>query len=68
VILRERLPNSVFGKVELRDGDNTIAIFGGWKDYEIDRVDLAPVAALPALHKPGATLCDPQGTRGGSGV
>ncbi len=51
-----------FGKVELRDGDNTIAIFGGWKDYEIDRVDLAPVAALPALHKPGATLCDPQGT------
>ncbi len=49
-----------FGKVELREGENTIAIYGGWKDYEIDRVDLTPVAVLPALRKPAATLCDPQ--------
>jgi mannan endo-1,4-beta-mannosidase len=51
-----------FGKVELREGENTIAIHGGWKRYEIDRVDLTPVAALPALPKPAATLCDPQST------
>lgn len=51
-----------FGKVELREGTNTIAIHGGWKHYEIDRVDLTPVAALPALRKPPATLCDPQST------
>ena len=42
-----------FGKVELRQGENTLAIYGGWKDYEIDRVDLAPVATLPALVKAG---------------
>jgi mannan endo-1,4-beta-mannosidase len=51
-----------FGKVELRDGENTIAIHGGWFRYEIDRVDLTPVAALPALARPAATLCDPQST------
>jgi mannan endo-1,4-beta-mannosidase len=51
-----------FGKVELHEGENTIAIHGGWKHYEIDRVDLTPVAALPALLKPAATLCDPQST------
>lgn len=51
-----------FGKVELREGENTLAIHGGWKHYEIDRVDLTPVAALPALQKPAATLCDPQST------
>ena len=51
-----------FGKVELREGENTLAIYGGWKHYEIDRVDLTPVAALPALQKTAATLCDPQST------
>ncbi len=50
------------GKVELREGENTLAIHGGWKLYEIDRVDLTPVAALPAMSKPPATLCDPQST------
>jgi mannan endo-1,4-beta-mannosidase len=50
------------GKVELREGENTIAIHGGWKGYEIDRVDLTPVTALPLLLKPAATLCDPQST------
>jgi len=49
-----------FGKVELREGTNTLAIHGGWTHYEIDRVDLSPVDALPALQKPPATLCDPQ--------
>ena len=51
-----------FGKVTLRDGENVLAIHGGWKHYEIDRVDLTPVAALPALETPPATLCDPQAT------
>ncbi len=51
-----------FGKVELRDGENTLAIHGGWMRYDIDRVDLTPVTALPALCRPAATLCDPQGT------
>ena len=51
-----------FGKVELREGENTLAIHGGWTHYEIDRVDLTPVATLPALKKPAATLCDPQST------
>ncbi len=50
------------GKVELHEGENTIAIHGGWKDYEIDRVDLTPVAAPPTLIKPPATLCDPEST------
>ena len=49
-----------FGKVELRDGANTIAIHGGWKLYEIDRVDLTPLVELPALLKPAENLCDPQ--------
>jgi mannan endo-1,4-beta-mannosidase len=49
-----------FGKVELREGANTLAIHGGWTHYEIDRVDLTPVAVLPSLRKPPATLCDPQ--------
>ncbi|HTT56213.1 MAG TPA: glycosyl hydrolase [Opitutaceae bacterium] len=51
-----------FGKVALRDGGNVLAIHGGWKHYEVDRVDLTPVAALPALEKPPATLCDPEAT------
>ena len=51
-----------FGKVELREGENTLAIHGGWTHYEIDRVDLTPVAALPALRKPAAAPCDPQST------
>ncbi len=50
------------GKIELRDGENVLAIHGGWKGYEIDRVDLTPVAALPALARPPAALSDPQGT------
>jgi mannan endo-1,4-beta-mannosidase len=51
-----------FGKVELRDGENTLAIHGGWKHYDIDRVDLTPVAALPSLQRPAAVLCDPKST------
>jgi mannan endo-1,4-beta-mannosidase len=51
-----------FGKVELREGENTLAIHGGWTHYEIDRVDLTPLAALPALRKPPTTLCDPKST------
>lgn len=50
------------GKVELREGANTIAIYGGWHQYEIDRLDLTPVPALPALVKPPATLCNPDST------
>ena len=50
-----------FGKVELAAGENTLALHGGWRRYEIDRVDLTPVAARPALRKPPVTLCDPQG-------
>ena len=51
-----------FGKVELMEGKNTLAIHGGWKQYEIDRVDLTPVAALPSLQRPAARLCDPKST------
>jgi mannan endo-1,4-beta-mannosidase len=47
------------GKVELREGENILAIHGGWKLYEIDRVDLTPTA-IPSLRKPPATLCDSQ--------
>ena len=36
-----------YGKVTMRDGENVLAIHGGWKHYEIDRVDLTPVAAPP---------------------
>ena len=48
-----------FGKVELRDGRNSLAIHGGWHNYEIDRVDLTPAGAPSAPPGPPATLCDP---------
>jgi mannan endo-1,4-beta-mannosidase len=51
-----------FGKVQLRQGENTLAIHGGWKHYDIDRVDLTPLAALPSLRKPPATLSDAKST------
>ena len=49
-----------FGKVELREGENTLAIYGGWNQYDIDRVCLTRVVAPPVLRKVPATLCDPQ--------
>ena len=51
-----------FGKIELREGENTIVLYGGWHQYELDRVDLTPVAGLPGLPKPAAALSDPQST------
>ena len=56
------------GKVELREGENTIAIHGGWKGYEIDRVDLTPVTALPASAETGGDFVRPAEHTGGAGI
>lgn len=49
------------GKVELRDGPNTVAIEKGWGYYDIDALDLVP-ATIPALKKPSKALSDPKAT------
>lgn len=50
------------GKVELRDGQNTLAIEKGWGYYDVDALDLVPAQVDGALPKPPATLVDPQAT------
>lgn len=50
------------GKVELKDGENTVEIQRGWGYYDIDALDLTPAAAAVASSKPPVTLSDPQAT------
>jgi mannan endo-1,4-beta-mannosidase len=49
------------GKVELKDGPNTVEIDRGWGYYDIDALDLTP-AVIAATPKPPARLCDPRAT------
>lgn len=50
------------GKVELREGANTVAIERGWGYYDIDALDFVPASAAPPLRKPPVTLSDPHAT------
>ena len=51
------------GKAELTAGQNTIELDRGWGYFDIDRLDLVPVAATTSLlAKPSATPVDPQAT------
>ncbi len=50
------------GLVQVASGVNTLQIGGGWNYYEIDRVDLNPVAPPPPPAPVPATLADPQAT------
>jgi mannan endo-1,4-beta-mannosidase len=48
------------GKVELRQGANTVAIEKGWGYYDIDAIDIVPATIDAALKKPSKTLVDPR--------
>lgn len=50
------------GKVELKNGQNTIEIQRGWGYYDIDALDLIPAPSVGLVAKPPATLCDPKAT------
>ena len=50
------------GKVELKKGENSIAINKGWGYYDIDALDLVPVTVEQSLARPPATLVDVKAT------
>ena len=50
------------GKVELKAGDNVIAIEKGWGYYDVDALDFVAAGAVAALAKPPATLTDAKAT------
>ncbi len=50
------------GKVELKQGDNSIAIEKGWGYYDIDAIDFVAADAAGPLAKPPATLTDARAT------
>ena len=50
------------GKVELKDGANTVEIDRGWGYFDIDALDFVPAIAAKPLAKVPETLADPQAT------
>lgn len=52
----------IAGKVELRDGANTIGIEKGWGYYDIDSINLSPATIDAALKLPPKTLVDGKAT------
>lgn len=52
------------GKIELKAGENTIAIGKGWGYYDIDALDFISADDVATVVKPPATLNDPQATLG----
>ena len=50
------------GKIELKAGDNQIAINKGWGYYEVDALDFVAVGDVAAPVKPPATLTDAKAT------
>ena len=50
------------GKVELKAGDNAIAINKGWGYYDVDALDFVAAGAAAPLAKPPATLSDAKAT------
>ncbi|WP_170065523.1 glycosyl hydrolase [Abditibacterium utsteinense] len=50
------------GKVELKDGENTVSIAKGWGHYDIDFIELSSASNLAVLPKPPATLVDAKAT------
>ena len=52
------------GKVELKDGENEIAVERGWGYYDLDYVELVPAPAPPPLRKPPRAPVDRQASPG----
>ena len=50
------------GRVELREGENEVAIERGWGYYDVDYLDLVPAPAPKPLRKPPVRLSDPKAT------
>ncbi|MBC8143842.1 MAG: beta-mannanase [Armatimonadetes bacterium] len=50
------------GKVELKTGENTVAIERGWGYFQIDSVELTPAKPAPPLKAVTAKLSDPRAT------
>ena len=53
---------AIVGRVELRAGQNALALEKGWGYYDIDAIDLVPIAVDQNLAKPPATLIDAKAT------
>ncbi len=51
-----------FGKVDLKDGKNTLIVEKGWGWYDIDAVDLVPTQPFPVPRHPPKQLSDRQAT------
>ena len=50
------------GRVELKAGDNEVAIERGWGSYDVDWLELSPAPAPRAPRRVPARLCDPRAT------
>ena len=50
------------GRIELRAGENEVAIERGWGNYDVDRLDLTPAPAPKALKPVLVRLSDPRAT------
>jgi mannan endo-1,4-beta-mannosidase len=50
------------GKVELREGANTVVIERGWGYYDIDYLELVPAPVSPPLQRPPLGTSDPRAT------
>ena len=60
----EGFATHIAGKVELKQGVNTLAIEKSWGYYDIDAIDIAPTRIDTALKKPPKTLVDRRATAG----
>jgi mannan endo-1,4-beta-mannosidase len=58
----DRFATTTAGRVELKEGLNTVAIEKGWGYYDIDYVEFVPAVIAPTLRKPPKALADPQAT------
>ena len=52
------------GKIELKNGQNAVAVEQGWGWYEVDYLELVPAAPSKQPQKPPAVLADPKATPG----
>ncbi len=59
----EGFATSSLGRIELREGENSIAIEKGWGYYDVDSLDFVPVTVAATFSKPLKTLVDPQASR-----
>ena len=60
----ESFATHIVGKVELKQGANTLAIEKSWGYYDIDAIDIAPARIDTSLKKPPKALVDRRATAG----